>query len=72
MSDVPKGLVPFPLDFDLDEGPCLVCGAPLDLEWRCTGCGADHFEGVMLIIGYGTPPKGTLPSSSARPAPSRL
>ncbi|TGN62212.1 hypothetical protein E4L95_07495 [Paracoccus liaowanqingii] len=67
MSDVPKELVPFPLDFDLDEGPCLVCGGQLDLEWRCTECGADHFEGVMLIIGYGTPPKGVITSSAAKP-----
>ena len=71
MSDVPKGLVPFPLDFDLDEGPCLVCGAQLDLEWRCTGCGADHFEGVMLIIGYGRPPQGAAMSSAVKPTPSQ-
>ena len=44
---------PFPLDFDLDDGPCLVCGSALDEEWICPNCGEDHFDGVMLLIGYG-------------------
>ncbi|CAM3387355.1 hypothetical protein PANO111632_17195 [Paracoccus nototheniae] len=46
---------PFPLDFDVDDDPCLICGAELDAAWRCPSCGADHFEGVMLLIGYGSP-----------------
>lgn len=44
---------PFPLDFDLDDGLCLSCGSVLDEEWICPDCGEDHFEGVMLLIGYG-------------------
>lgn len=57
MCDDSKIPDPFPLDFDIEEGPCLVCGSPLDTRWVCTGCGADHFEGVMLLIGYGSPPR---------------
>ena len=31
---------------------------------RCLECGADHFEGVMLLIGYGTPRKCVPPPSA--------
>ena len=46
----PKVPVPFPPDFDPDESRCLVCGDELDTGWECTGCGADHYFGVKLII----------------------
>lgn len=52
---------PFPLDFDIEDDPCLVCKGELDARWVCTKCGADHFEGVMLLIGYGSPKKSPLP-----------
>lgn len=47
--------VPFPLDFNVEDDPCLVCKSELDADWICTKCHADHFEGVMLLIGYGSP-----------------
>ena len=50
--------VPFPLDFDVEDDPCLVCKSELNADWICTRCHADHFEGVMLLIGYGSPKKG--------------
>jgi len=60
-SQIPN---PFPLDFDIEEGPCLVCKSELDAGWICTNCGADHFQGVMLLIGYGAPRKsGSCPGS---------
>lgn len=50
--------VPFPLDFDVEDDPCLVCKGELNADWICTRCHADHFEGVMLLIGYGSPRRG--------------
>jgi len=35
--------VPFPLDFDIDDDPCLVCNGALGADWICTTCKADHF-----------------------------
>ena len=49
----PKVPNPFPADFDVDEGPCLVCGGQLDTGWECNDCGADHINGVRLIISTG-------------------
>ena len=57
MCDTRQILDPFPLDFDIEDDPCLVCKGKLAADWICLECGADHFEGVMLLIGYGTPRK---------------
>lgn len=46
----PKVPLPFPADFDVDDGPCLVCGGELDTGWECNTCGADHYAGVRLLI----------------------
>ena len=46
----PKVPLPFPTSFDLDDGPCLVCGGELDTGWECNTCGADHYPGVRLLI----------------------
>lgn len=54
--------IPFPLDFDIDDDPCLVCNGGLGADWICTTCKADHFEGVMLLIGYGSPRKAMIGS----------
>lgn len=43
---VPK---PFPVDFYVDDGPCLCCGGELDTGSECNDCGADHYDGVRLI-----------------------
>ncbi|TNH38795.1 hypothetical protein [Paracoccus haeundaensis] len=64
MSDTPQVPDPFPLDFDIEDGPCLVCKGKLAEDWICLECGADHFEGVMLLIGYGMPRKGAPPPSA--------
>ena len=64
MSDAPQVPNPFPLDFDIEDGPCLVCKGKLAEDWICLECGADHFKGVMLLIGYGTPRKGAPPPSA--------
>lgn len=61
MSNDTKIPDPFPLDFDIEEDPCLVCDGELDSGWICMNCGADHFEGVMLLIGYGSPKKSPHP-----------
>lgn len=42
--------MPFPLDYDVHDGPCLCCGGALDTGWECTNCGADHLPGVRLLI----------------------
>lgn len=47
----PKVPSPFPYDFDVEDGVCLVCGGALDTRWECNDCGADHYHGVMLIQG---------------------
>ena len=49
MSDAPKVPIPLPDDFDVDDGPCLLCGGELDTGWECTECGADHHDGAQLI-----------------------
>lgn len=46
----PKVPMPFPADFDVDDGDCLVCGGDLDTGWECNDCGADHYDGVRLLI----------------------
>ena len=55
---------PFPLYFDIEDGPCLVCKGKLAADWIILECGADHFEGVMLLIGYGTLRKYVPPTSA--------
>ena len=50
--------VPFPLGSNVEDDPCLVCKSELDADWICTKCYADHFKGVMLLIGYGSPKRG--------------
>ena len=45
----PQVPMPFPLDFDVDDGVCLVCGGELDTGWECVDCGADHRPGVQLL-----------------------
>lgn len=49
MRAKPKVPMPFPADFDVEDGPCLLCGGELDTGWECNDCGADHFDGVQLI-----------------------
>tara|TARA_R110000764_G_scaffold203005_1_gene288260 strand:+ start:510 stop:944 length:435 start_codon:yes stop_codon:yes gene_type:complete len=41
--------IPFPADFDTEEGECLACGGSLDTGWECNDCGADHYQGVKLL-----------------------
>lgn len=62
MSVTPQLPDPFPLDFDIDDGLCLVCKGRLASDWICPECGTDHFEGVMLLIGYGAPRKDVPPA----------
>ena len=57
--------VPFPLDFDVEDDACMVCKGELNANWICTRCHADHFEGVMLLIGYGSPKRGVPASKSS-------
>lgn len=57
MCDTHQVPDPFPLDFDIEDDPCLVGKATLAADWICLECGADHFDGVMLLIAYGTPRK---------------
>ena len=45
----PQVPMPFPADFDADEGRCLICDGPLDTGWECNDCGADHYAGVKLL-----------------------
>lgn len=39
-----------PANFDVDEGPCVVCGGQLDTGWECNDCGADHFPAVHILL----------------------
>lgn len=61
--------IPFPLDFDIEDDPCMVCQGTLSADWICTRCQADHFEGVMLLIGYGSPRKAMTGSPNRWSAP---
>lgn len=55
MFDAPKVPMPFPLDFDIEDGACLLCGGELDTGWECNTCGADHYNGVRLLMAEPTP-----------------
>lgn len=50
MSEAPKPPIPFPPDFDVNDGLCLCCGGELDTGWECNDCAADHHHGVKLLI----------------------
>lgn len=39
-----------PPDFDVNEGPCVMCGGSLDTGWECNDCGADHFHAVQALL----------------------
>jgi hypothetical protein len=39
-----------PPSFNTNSDGCVLCGHTLDVRWECTGCGADHFPAVQLLI----------------------
>lgn len=35
-----------PADFDLRAGFCVKCGWAIDIDYRCSGCNADHWPAI--------------------------